>query len=158
PARLTRLLRGELDWIVMKALEKNRSRRYESATALAADVQRYLADEPVQAWPPSGGYGLGECLGGDKGAGGAGGPGGAGPVRRGDRGGVRGPVAPGGARPGRGGEGQAGGGGGPGEAGGRGVRADDPVGPPGMAGQQRRRRPGLAREHAGRPAGLGVAL
>src|SRR5215218_6351234 len=49
PARLTRLFRGEVDWIVMKALEKDRSRRYESATGLALDVQRYLNDEPVQA-------------------------------------------------------------------------------------------------------------
>jgi tetratricopeptide (TPR) repeat protein len=47
--RLGRLLIGDLDWIVMKALEKDRTRRYESASALAADVQRYLADEPVQA-------------------------------------------------------------------------------------------------------------
>jgi serine/threonine protein kinase len=54
--RLSQLLRGELDWIVMKALEKNRNRRYESASALAADVQRYLADEPVQAGPPSSWY------------------------------------------------------------------------------------------------------
>ena len=51
--RLGRLLRGDLDWIVMKALEKDRTRRYESASALAADVQRYLADEPVQARPPT---------------------------------------------------------------------------------------------------------
>jgi serine/threonine protein kinase len=56
PAKLTRLLRGELDWIVMKALEKDRNRRYESASTFAADVQRYLADEPVQACPPSLGY------------------------------------------------------------------------------------------------------
>jgi formylglycine-generating enzyme required for sulfatase activity/cephalosporin-C deacetylase-like acetyl esterase len=53
PAKLTKLVRGELDWIVMKALEKDRNRRYESAIAFAADVQRYLADEPVQACPPS---------------------------------------------------------------------------------------------------------
>src|SRR5438046_6203272 len=53
PAKLTRLVRGELDWIVMKALEKDRNRRYETASAFAADVQRYLADEPVQACPPS---------------------------------------------------------------------------------------------------------
>jgi serine/threonine protein kinase len=58
PAKLTRLVRGELDWIVMKALEKDRSRRYETANGLAADVQRYLADEPVQACPPSAGYRL----------------------------------------------------------------------------------------------------
>jgi tetratricopeptide (TPR) repeat protein len=46
----------ELDWIVMKALEKDRSRRYDTASAFAADVQRYLADEPVQACPPSAWY------------------------------------------------------------------------------------------------------
>jgi WD40 repeat protein/serine/threonine protein kinase len=56
PDKLTRLLRGELDWIVMKALEKDRNRRYESASALAADVQRYLNDEPVEACPPSAWY------------------------------------------------------------------------------------------------------
>jgi serine/threonine protein kinase/tetratricopeptide (TPR) repeat protein len=53
PAKLTRLVRGELDWIVMKALEKDRNRRYETASAFAADLQRYLQDEPVQAGPPS---------------------------------------------------------------------------------------------------------
>ena len=53
PRRLAALVRGELDWIVMKCLEKDRNRRYETATALAADVQRYLADEPVLACPPS---------------------------------------------------------------------------------------------------------
>jgi serine/threonine protein kinase/tetratricopeptide (TPR) repeat protein len=58
PAKLTKLVRGELDWIVMKALEKDRNRRYETANGLAADVQRYLADEPVQACPPSAGYRL----------------------------------------------------------------------------------------------------
>jgi serine/threonine protein kinase len=51
--RLDRLLRGELDWVVMRALEKDRNRRYESAGALAADIERYLADEPVEAGPPS---------------------------------------------------------------------------------------------------------
>jgi hypothetical protein len=56
--RLRQLLQGELDWIVMKALEKDRNRRYESASALAADVQRYLSDEPVAACPPSAGYRL----------------------------------------------------------------------------------------------------
>jgi serine/threonine protein kinase len=53
PRRLSQLCRGELDWVVMKALEKDRSRRYESASAFAADVQHYLNDEPVQACPPS---------------------------------------------------------------------------------------------------------
>ncbi len=53
PAKLTRLVRGELDWIVMKALEKDRDRRYETANGFAQDIERYLADEPVQACPPS---------------------------------------------------------------------------------------------------------
>jgi tetratricopeptide (TPR) repeat protein len=53
PRQLTRLFRGELDWIVMKCLEKDRTRRYETASALAGDVERYLHDEPVQACPPS---------------------------------------------------------------------------------------------------------
>ncbi len=56
PKKLTTLVRGELDWIVMKALEKDRSRRYQTANALAMDVQRYLADEPVLACPPSAAY------------------------------------------------------------------------------------------------------
>jgi tetratricopeptide (TPR) repeat protein len=58
PAKLTTLVRGELDWIVMRALEKDRSRRYETASGFAADVQRYLADEQVLACPPSAGYRL----------------------------------------------------------------------------------------------------
>jgi serine/threonine protein kinase/Flp pilus assembly protein TadD len=58
PKRLSQLVRGELDWIVMKALEKDRNRRYDTASAFAADVQRYLAEEPVQAGPPSGWYRL----------------------------------------------------------------------------------------------------
>jgi serine/threonine-protein kinase len=58
PARLTNLVRGELDWIVMKALEKDRGRRYETANGFAIDIQRYLADEPVQACPPSAWYRL----------------------------------------------------------------------------------------------------
>jgi WD40 repeat protein/serine/threonine protein kinase len=53
PRKLTALVRGELDWIVMKTLEKDRNRRYETVSAFAADVQRYLADEPVLACPPS---------------------------------------------------------------------------------------------------------
>ncbi len=56
---LTRAVRGELDWIVMKALEKERDRRYESPSALAADVQRHLNDEPVTARRPSAIYRLG---------------------------------------------------------------------------------------------------
>jgi serine/threonine protein kinase len=58
PARLTKLLRGELDWIAMKALAKDRVRRYETASGLAVDVERYLAGEPVQAHPPSTAYRL----------------------------------------------------------------------------------------------------
>jgi tetratricopeptide (TPR) repeat protein len=58
PKQLTGLVRGELDWIVMKALEKDRNRRYETANAFAADVQRYLTNEPVLACPPSAGYRL----------------------------------------------------------------------------------------------------
>ncbi len=58
PTQLTKLMRGELDWLVMKTLEKDRKRRYETANALAADVQRYLNDEAVQACPPSTRYRL----------------------------------------------------------------------------------------------------
>ena len=54
--QLSGILKGELDWIVMKALEKDRNRRYETATGLARDIQRYLDDEPVLACPPSGVY------------------------------------------------------------------------------------------------------
>jgi eukaryotic-like serine/threonine-protein kinase len=53
PAKLSRLVRGELDWVVMRCLEKDRSRRYETANSLARDLQRYLADEPVEARPPT---------------------------------------------------------------------------------------------------------
>ncbi len=53
PARLGTIIRGELDWIVMKALEKDRNRRYETANGFGMDIQRYLADEPVTASPPS---------------------------------------------------------------------------------------------------------
>jgi serine/threonine protein kinase len=56
--RLVQVIRGELDWIVMKALEKDRERRYESASALVADLQRYLDDEPVEACAPTTGYRL----------------------------------------------------------------------------------------------------
>jgi tetratricopeptide (TPR) repeat protein len=58
PARLAKSLRGELDWVVMKALEKDRNRRYDSAAGLARDLQRYLADEVVEARPPGSGYRL----------------------------------------------------------------------------------------------------
>ena len=53
PEKLDSILRGELDWIAMKALEKDRSRRYDSANELAADLRRFLASEPVVAAPPS---------------------------------------------------------------------------------------------------------
>jgi eukaryotic-like serine/threonine-protein kinase len=56
PPRLIHLLRGDLDWIVMKALEKDRTRRYETANGLAMDVERYLQNEPVLARPPSAFY------------------------------------------------------------------------------------------------------
>jgi tetratricopeptide (TPR) repeat protein/serine/threonine protein kinase len=56
PARLTKLIRGELDWVVMKALEKDRNRRYESPLGLAHDVEHYLNDEAVAACPPSAWY------------------------------------------------------------------------------------------------------
>ncbi len=58
PASLSRLLRGEIDWIVMRYLEKDRTRRYDTASGLARDVERYLADEPVEACPPSTRYRL----------------------------------------------------------------------------------------------------
>jgi len=58
PAKLSRLVRGDLDWIVLKALEKDRNRRYETANGMAMDVQRHLADEPVLACPPSAAYRL----------------------------------------------------------------------------------------------------
>jgi tetratricopeptide (TPR) repeat protein/serine/threonine protein kinase len=58
PRKLSGLVRGELDWVVMKCLEKDRGRRYETANGLARDLERYLADEPVQACPPSAGYRL----------------------------------------------------------------------------------------------------
>ncbi|HKX61511.1 MAG TPA: serine/threonine-protein kinase, partial [Verrucomicrobiae bacterium] len=58
PKHLSRLLRGDLDWIVMKALEKDRARRYESASAFAQDIRRYLSDEPAMAVAPSFGYRL----------------------------------------------------------------------------------------------------
>jgi serine/threonine protein kinase/tetratricopeptide (TPR) repeat protein len=52
PARLSKDVRGELDWIVMKCLEKDRNRRYETANGMARDIERYLADEQVLACPP----------------------------------------------------------------------------------------------------------
>jgi WD40 repeat protein/serine/threonine protein kinase len=58
--KLSGLVRGELDWIVMKCLEKDRNRRYDTANSLVLDLQRYLHDEPVLACPPSAGYRLGK--------------------------------------------------------------------------------------------------
>ena len=60
PKKLSALMRGELDWIVMKALEKDRNRRYETATELANDIQHYLSDEAVAACPPSARYRFGK--------------------------------------------------------------------------------------------------
>jgi len=58
PAKLSKMIRGELDWIVMKALEKDRNRRYETANGFADDVLRYLGNEAVTACPPTAGYRL----------------------------------------------------------------------------------------------------
>lgn len=62
PAKLAGLLRGDLDWIVMKALEKDRSRRYETANGLAMDIERHLAGEPIAARPPTTFYRLGKVV------------------------------------------------------------------------------------------------
>jgi serine/threonine protein kinase/tetratricopeptide (TPR) repeat protein len=56
PSSLGKVMRGDLDWIVMKCLEKDRTRRYETANGLAGDIRRYLGDEPVSAGPPSTSY------------------------------------------------------------------------------------------------------
>ncbi len=56
PKRLAKIVHGELDWVVMKCLEKQRDRRYATANGLARDIQRYLADESVEARPPTAGY------------------------------------------------------------------------------------------------------
>jgi serine/threonine protein kinase/tetratricopeptide (TPR) repeat protein len=58
PGRLNALVRGDLDWIVMKCLEKDRARRYDTASGLARDIERFLDDEPVQARPPTTAYRL----------------------------------------------------------------------------------------------------
>jgi serine/threonine protein kinase len=58
PDRLRQTVRGELDWIVMKCLEKDRTRRYDTASSLARDIERYIGDEQVQAHPPSAAYRL----------------------------------------------------------------------------------------------------
>lgn len=67
PKRLLAAVRGDLDWIVHRCLEKDRNRRYESANGLARDIERYLADEPVEARPPSAGYRLRKLLRRNKG-------------------------------------------------------------------------------------------
>jgi serine/threonine protein kinase/tetratricopeptide (TPR) repeat protein len=58
PKKLTSVVRGDLDWIVMKCLDKDRARRYDTAAGLARDIERYLQDEPVEARPPSAVYRL----------------------------------------------------------------------------------------------------
>jgi serine/threonine protein kinase len=67
PARLSSSLRGELDWVVMKALEKDRNRRYETAYALGRDLERYLTDEVVEARPPNRAYRLKKFISRNKG-------------------------------------------------------------------------------------------
>ncbi len=62
PVTLRRELKGDLDWIVMKAMEPDRNRRYQTANALAFELKRYLNDEPVLARPPSMGYRLGKFV------------------------------------------------------------------------------------------------
>lgn len=68
PVKLTQQIKGELDWIVMKSLEKERTRRYETATGLAKDLQRFLAGEAVEACPPTIGYRLKKTLQKNRGA------------------------------------------------------------------------------------------
>ena len=68
PGKLSGLVRGELDWIVMKALEKDRTRRYETANGLAMDIRRFLAGEPVLAARPSSTYRLKKLVSRNKGA------------------------------------------------------------------------------------------
>jgi serine/threonine protein kinase len=58
PGKLSALIKGDLDWIVMKGLDKDRTHRYETASGLARDIERYLHDEPVEAGPPSAAYRL----------------------------------------------------------------------------------------------------
>jgi serine/threonine protein kinase/WD40 repeat protein len=67
PGRLASLVKGDLDWIVMKALEKDPARRYQTANGLAMELQRYLDDQPVQACPPSLRYRLGKFVRRNKG-------------------------------------------------------------------------------------------
>ena len=63
PSKLAKLVRGELDWIVMKCLEKDRTRRYETASGLGRDIERHLNDEPVEACPPRPATGCGSSRG-----------------------------------------------------------------------------------------------
>jgi len=63
PASLFRELKGDLDWIILKAMDKDRTRRYESANGLTMDIQRYLKNEPISARPPSAGYRMKKFLG-----------------------------------------------------------------------------------------------
>jgi serine/threonine protein kinase/tetratricopeptide (TPR) repeat protein len=67
PVKLARLVHGELDWIVMKALEKERTQRYQTAEGLARDIERYLSDQPVEACPPRTSYRLGKFVRRNKG-------------------------------------------------------------------------------------------
>jgi eukaryotic-like serine/threonine-protein kinase len=67
PARLKKELRGDLDWIAMKALDKDRTRRYEAVSSFARDIERYLHDEPVEACPPSASYRLAKFVRRNKG-------------------------------------------------------------------------------------------
>ena len=60
PRRLARFLTGDLDVIIMKCLEKQRDRRYDTASSLAQDIERFLNDDPVEASPPSTFYVLGK--------------------------------------------------------------------------------------------------
>ena len=81
PQRLTGLIRGELDWIVMKALEKDRARRYESAASLARDIENYLHDQPVAGGPAVGRVSAAQVRAAAQAGVGHGGAGGAGPDR-----------------------------------------------------------------------------
>ena len=82
PTRLSRFVRGDLDWIVMKALAKERQRRYDSAIGLANDLERFANDEPVSAGPPTVALPAPEIRPEEPAAGGGGGTGAAGPHRR----------------------------------------------------------------------------
>lgn len=62
PTHLRRALRGDLDWIVMKAMEPDRARRYETANAMATDLRRHLSNEPVTARPPKAAYRMGKFV------------------------------------------------------------------------------------------------